>query len=117
MGAILLQEDKLICYHSKNFSGTILNNPTYDKEMYVLVQALKKWKYYLMGKEKNHSFLQILTIPKLSKTPLWKQERNTHLNRPENISNMSVEGLKPLICPKMSMSIQLPLFNHQDAHH
>jgi len=73
MGAILLQEDKLICYHSKNFSGTILNNPTYDKEMYVLVQALKKWKYYLMGKEKiihsNHQPLKYLqTQSKLQQT-------------------------------------------------
>jgi len=37
IGAILLQEGKPICYHSKNFSGAILNYPTYDKEMYALV--------------------------------------------------------------------------------
>lgn len=27
------------------------NYPTYDKELYVLVQSVKKWKHYLMGKE------------------------------------------------------------------
>lgn len=41
MGVILLQEGKPICYHSKNFSGVILNYPTYDKEMHALVQAIK----------------------------------------------------------------------------
>ena len=50
MGAILLQEGKVICYHYKMFCGAIFNYPTYDKEMYALVQAIKKWKYYLMGK-------------------------------------------------------------------
>lgn len=78
MGAILLQEDKLICYHSKNFSGTILNNPTYDKEMYVLVQALKKWKYYLMGKEKIiHSF-KSLQSPNSLKLH-YGNKRETHI--------------------------------------
>ena len=42
MGAILLQDGKPICYHSEKFSGAILNYPTYDKEMYALVQAIKK---------------------------------------------------------------------------
>ena len=51
MGSILMQEGKLICYHSETFSGAILNYSTYDKEMYALVQAIKKWKYYLMWKE------------------------------------------------------------------
>ena len=41
-GAILLQEGKPICYHSEKFSRAILNYPTYDKEMYALVQAVKK---------------------------------------------------------------------------
>ena len=51
MGAILLQEGKPICYDYETFSGAILNYPNYDKEMYELVQAIKNWKHYLMGKE------------------------------------------------------------------
>ena len=47
MGAILLQEVKPICYHYKKLSGAIMNYPTYDMEMYALVQAIKKWKHYL----------------------------------------------------------------------
>jgi len=50
MGAILLQECKPICYHFEKFSEVILNYRTYDKEMYALVQDVKKWKYYLIRK-------------------------------------------------------------------
>jgi hypothetical protein len=42
----------------------VLNYPTYDKELYALVQAIKKWKHYLMGKETiihiDHQPLQYL---------------------------------------------------------
>ena len=61
MGAILLQQGKPIYYDFKNFNGPILNCPTYDKEMYALVKAIKKWKYYLMGKETIiHTYHQLL---------------------------------------------------------
>ena len=36
---------------SEKLSGTVLNYPTYDKEMYVLVRALETWQHYLRLKE------------------------------------------------------------------
>jgi hypothetical protein len=51
MGAILLQYRKPICYHSGNFNQVVLNYPTYDKELYALVQRINKWTHYLLGKE------------------------------------------------------------------
>ena len=51
MGVVLMQGGRSLCYHSEVFYGVILNYPTYDKELYALVQAVKKWKHYLMGKE------------------------------------------------------------------
>ena len=51
MGALLTQHIKPICYHSETFNTTVVNYPTYDKELYALVQSVKKWKHYLMGKE------------------------------------------------------------------
>ena len=51
MGAILMQGGKPVCYHSKTFSGAVSNYPTYDEELYALVQSVKKWKHYLIGKE------------------------------------------------------------------
>ena len=41
MGAILMKHKKLVCNHSENFSKTIINYQTYDKELYALVQSVK----------------------------------------------------------------------------
>jgi hypothetical protein len=64
MGAILMQYRKPICYHSKTFNQVVFNYPTYDKELYALVQSVKKWKHYLLGKEiiihTDHQPLQYL---------------------------------------------------------
>jgi len=64
MGAVLTQHGKPICYHSETFNPAVVNYPTYDKELYALIQSVKKWKHYLMGKEivihTNHQPLQYL---------------------------------------------------------
>ena len=64
MGAVLTHHGKPICYHSETFNSTVANYPTYDKELYALVQSMKKWKHYLMGKETvrhtDHQLLQYL---------------------------------------------------------
>jgi hypothetical protein len=51
MGAILMQYCKPICYHYETFNQVVVNYPIYDKELYALVQSIKKWKHYLLGKE------------------------------------------------------------------
>jgi hypothetical protein len=64
MDAILIQYCKPISYHSENFNQVVVNSPTYDKELYALVQSVKKWKHYLLGKETiihtDHQPLQYL---------------------------------------------------------
>jgi hypothetical protein len=46
------------------FNQDVVNYPTYDKELYALVQSVKKWKHYLLGKETiihtDHQPLQYL---------------------------------------------------------
>jgi hypothetical protein len=51
MGAVLMQYHKPNYYHCKNFNQVVVNYPAYDKELYALVQSIKKWKHYLLGKE------------------------------------------------------------------
>ena len=64
MGAILFQHGKLIAFHSETFNGDVTNYPTYEKELYALVQSVKKWKHYLMCKytivHNDHQPLQYL---------------------------------------------------------
>jgi hypothetical protein len=46
------------------FNNAVINYPTYDKELYALVQSVNKWKHYLLGKETiihtDHQPLQYL---------------------------------------------------------
>jgi hypothetical protein len=59
-----MQGGRHVCYHSELFHGVVLDYPTYDKELFVIVQAMKKWKHYLLGKETiihiNHQPLKYL---------------------------------------------------------
>ena len=51
MGVVLLQKGKPICFHFEFFSKGVMNYLTYDKELFSLVESVKKWKHYLMCKE------------------------------------------------------------------
>ncbi|XP_019091104.1 PREDICTED: uncharacterized protein LOC104743811 [Camelina sativa] len=51
IGAVLMQDHKPIAFFSENLGGATLNYPTYDKELYALVQALQTWQHYLWPKE------------------------------------------------------------------
>ena len=68
MGAVLLEHGKTIAFYSETFNGIMTNYPTYEKELYVLVQSVKKWKHYLRGKETiihiDHQPLQYLQSQK-----------------------------------------------------
>jgi len=47
IGAVLMQKGRPVAYFSEKLSGTVLNYPTYDNEMYALVRALENWQHYL----------------------------------------------------------------------
>ncbi|XP_048613357.1 uncharacterized protein LOC125587202 [Brassica napus] len=51
IGAVLMQDRKLIAYFSEKLGGATLNYPTYDQELYALVRALQTWQHYLWPKE------------------------------------------------------------------
>eukprot|EP00253_Pinus_taeda_P027104 PITA_27104 len=51
IGAVLTQHGHPVAYHSEALSYTVRKYPTYDKEMYSIVQACLQWKHYIFGKE------------------------------------------------------------------
>ena len=61
---VLTQQAHLVAYHSETLSDIVRKYPTYDKEMYSIVQACQKWKHYILGKETiihtNHRPLQFI---------------------------------------------------------
>jgi hypothetical protein len=51
IGAILSQDDRTVAYFSEKLDEAKLKYSTYDKEFYAIIQALKKWRHYLIPKE------------------------------------------------------------------
>jgi hypothetical protein len=65
IGAVLSQDDRSITYFSEKLNEAKIKYSTYDKEFYAVIQALKKWRHYLVPKEfflysDNHA-LQFVT--------------------------------------------------------
>ena len=48
--AVLNQEGKPIAYFSENLNDAKKKYSVYDQEFYAIVQALKKWRHYLLPK-------------------------------------------------------------------
>jgi hypothetical protein len=48
---IITQHAHLVAYHSETLSDIVWKYPTYDKEMYPIVQYCRQWKHYILGKE------------------------------------------------------------------
>lgn len=51
IGEVLTQHGHLVAYHSETLLDTVKKYPTYDKEMYSIVQAYWQWKHYTLGNE------------------------------------------------------------------
>ncbi|WVZ63489.1 hypothetical protein U9M48_013116 [Paspalum notatum var. saurae] len=49
LGCVLMQEDKVIAYDSRQLRKHEVNYPTHDLELAVVVHALKIWRHYLFG--------------------------------------------------------------------
>ena len=64
IGAILRQEDKPVAFFSEKLNDARRKYSMYDQDFYAIVQALKKWRHYLMPKEfvsyTDHKALQYL---------------------------------------------------------
>jgi L-lactate permease len=48
IGAVLSQDNRPIAYFSEKLNETKRKYSTYDKEFYSIIQALKKWRHYLV---------------------------------------------------------------------
>ena len=51
IGAVLNQDDRPIAYFSEKLNDAKHKYSSYDQEFYAIVQALKKWRHYLMSGE------------------------------------------------------------------
>ena len=49
IGAILLQDGRLIAFESKKLNRARQNYSSYERELFAIVHALKQWRHYLYG--------------------------------------------------------------------
>jgi hypothetical protein len=65
VGAVLSQDYRPVAYFSDKLNDAKRNYATYDKDFYAIIQALKKWRHYLVLKEfvlySNNHALQFIT--------------------------------------------------------
>ena len=47
IGAMLLQEGRLVAFESKKLNRAQQNYSAYEHELYAIIHALKKWHHYL----------------------------------------------------------------------
>ena len=72
IGAVLSQDARPIAYFSEKLNDAKWIYSSYDQEFYAIVQALKKWRHYLMFGEfvlytNNHALRYIMQQPKLNR--------------------------------------------------
>ena len=51
LGCVLMQEEKIIAYGSRQLRRHEQNYPTHDLELAAIIYALKLWIYYLYGEQ------------------------------------------------------------------
>jgi hypothetical protein len=65
IGVVLSQDNRPVSYFSEKLNDAKKNYSTYDKEFYAVIQALKKWRHYLIPKEfvlySDNQALQFIT--------------------------------------------------------
>ena len=68
LGCVLMQNDKLVAYASRQLKSHEQNYPTHDLELVAVVFALKIWRHYLYGEKciiyKDHKSLKYLLTRK-----------------------------------------------------
>ena len=76
LGCVLMQDEEVVAYASRQLKPHEHNYPTHDLELVVVVFALKIWQYYLYGEK-----FRIYTDHKSLKYLLTRKELNLRQRR------------------------------------
>jgi len=112
LGCVLMQDDKVVAYASRQLNKHEENYPTHDLELAAVVHALKIWRHYLIGNKceifTDHKSLKyIFTQPDLN---LW-QSRWLELIKDYDLSVLYHPG-KPNVVADALSRVLLPLHDN-----
>ncbi|GJY86774.1 putative reverse transcriptase domain-containing protein [Tanacetum coccineum] len=96
LGAVLMQNEKVIAYASRQLKIHEKNYTTHDLELGAVVFALKMWRHYLYGTRKERSKpLRVRALVMTIGLNLSKQilEAQTEALKPENLTTEDVRGM------------------------
>ena len=102
LGAVLMQEKKVVAYTSRQLKPNEKNYPTHDLELAAVVHALLTWRHLLLGRKvdifTNHKSLKyIFTQPNLNLRPTrWVemiQEYNPSIEYTPGKANVIADAL------------------------
>jgi len=123
IGVVLTQHGNLVAYHSEPLLETVWKYPTYDKEIYSVVQACRQWKHYILGKEtvihKHHRPLQFIqTQGKLQndhhqKWSTYLQQFHLNIKYKKGNTNNVADSLSRQ--PIMALTTMLNSYGHETS--
>nr|GEU99424.1 putative reverse transcriptase domain-containing protein [Tanacetum cinerariifolium] len=103
LGAVLMQNEKVIAYASRQLKIHEKNYTTHDLELEAVVFALKMWRHYLYGTMKERSRplrVRALVMTMGLNLPKKILEAQTKVLKPENLSAEDVGGMLRKDLPK-----------------
>ena len=102
IGAVLMQDKKIVAYESRKLNFAELNYRVHEKELLAVIHSLKVWRHYLLGVkfkiETDHQSLRYLsTQPNLSRRQCrwmeWLQEFDFDIEYVKGKENVVADAL------------------------
>jgi len=126
IGAILMQDIKIVAYESRKLNSTKLNYPIHEKELLAVIHSFKVWRHYLLGVkfkiETDHQSLKYLsTQSNLSRRQCrWMellQEFNFDIEYIKGKENVVVDALSRRLLANAFSCIRNSLMDEIKMHY
>jgi predicted aspartyl protease len=117
VGAVLMQQGKPIAYYNRTLGTKSAAMSTYDKEALAILEALKKWRHYLLGSElyikTDQKSLKFITDQKVAegiqhKLLLKLLEFNYSIDYKKGKENKAADALSRRECQLMPTAVITP---------
>ncbi|XP_073153407.1 uncharacterized protein [Henckelia pumila] len=105
LGAVLMQDDKLIVYASRQLKVHERNYPTHDLELAAVVFALKLWRHYLYG-ESYHPDKANVVADALNRKSATLNQLTVQQELIAEFARMSLEVFEPMeVCTLAALTV------------